>query len=151
MARANKPKKYEILLKKDNMLLIAGWLRDGMSIEQICNNLGVSRNAWGEAIHASEEFAWLSTRTKAVVDREVENALYKRAIGYEYDETTKEYEMGFLVKKKVVHKVQPPDVAAQIFWLKNKRPADWKDRREVDNTVALDKLDEVLGQIKGCE
>lgn len=151
MARAKKPKKYEKLLEKDNMLLIGGWLRDGLSVEQICTNMGVSHNQWYEAIQNSEEFAELSTRTKEVVDREVENALYKRAIGYEYDEVTEEYEAGFLVKKKLVHKIQPPDVAAQIFWLKNKRPSDWKDRREVDNTMALAKLDDVLGQIKGCE
>lgn len=151
MARVKRPKQVDKMLEKDNMILIDGWLRDGLSIRQICANLGVSDRAWYEAINLSEEFAELSTRTKEVVDREVENALYKRAMGYEYDEVTEEYEMGFLTKKKVVHKYQPPDPASQIFWLKNKRSADWKDRREVDNTMALAKLDDVLGQIKGCE
>lgn len=141
----------DILLDKDNMLRIEGWLRDGLSIRQICENLEVNTNYWYKAIEASDEFAYLSTRTKDIVDREVENALYKRAMGYEYDEVTEEYEMGFMVKKKVVHKYQAPDIAAQIFWLKNKKSNDWKDKREVDNTLALNKLDEVLGQIKGCE
>lgn len=141
----------DILLDKDNMLRVEGWLRDGLSVRQICENLNVNTNYWYKAIDASDEFARISTRTKDIVDREVENALYKRAIGYEYEEITEEYEAGFLTKKKVVTKRQPPDVAAQIFWLKNKRPNDWKDKREVDNTVALEKLDEVLGQIKGCE
>lgn len=151
MARVRRPKQVDKMLEKDNMILIGAWLRDGLSIRQICANLGVSDRAWYEAISLSEEFAELSTRTKEVVDREVENALYKRAMGYEYDEVTEEYEAGFLTKKKVVHKYQAPDTAAQIFWLKNKRSADWKDRREVDNTLALAKLDDVLGQIKGCE
>lgn len=141
----------DILLDKDNMLRVEGWLRDGLSVRQICENLNVNTNYWYKAIDASDEFARISTRTKDIVDREVENALYKRAIGYEYEEITEEYEADFLIKKKVVTKRQPPDVAAQIFWLKNKRPNDWKDKREVDNTVALEKLDEVLGQIKGCE
>lgn len=141
----------DIILDKDNMLRIQGWLRDGLSIRQICDNLQVTTKDWYKAIDASDEFAYLSSRTKDVVDREVENALYKRAMGYEYDEVTEEYEMGFMVKKKVVHKYQAPDIAAQIFWLKNKKSSDWKDKREVDNTLALNKLDEVLGQIKGCE
>ena len=149
--KTRRPGPLDIILDKDNMLRIEGWLRDGASITWICNSLGVHTKYWYKAIDASDEFARISTRTKDIVDREVENALYKRALGYEYEEVTEEYEMGFLVKKKVVTKRQPPDVAAQIFWLKNKRPNDWKDKREVDNTVALEKLDEVLGQIKGCE
>lgn len=141
----------DIILDKDNMLRIQGWLRDGLSIRQICDNLQVTTKDWYKAIDASDEFAYLSSRTKDVVDREIENALYKRAMGYEYDEVTEEYEAGFLTKKKIVHKYQAPDIAAQIFWLKNKKSSDWKDKREVDNTLALNKLDEVLGQIKGCE
>lgn len=144
-------KKIDWILDKDNMLLIEGWLRDGASIEQICKNLGVNRNLWYKAIKKSEEFAKLSKRTKEVVDREIENAMYKRAMGYEYDEITEEYEMGFLTKRKVVRKHVPPDTGAQVFWLKNKKPDSWKDKREVDNTLALTKLDEVLDQIKGCE
>ena len=148
---AKKSPKLDKLLDKDNMLRIEGWLRDGLSIEQICTNLGVTYKVWYKAIEVSEEFAQLSTRTKDVVDREVENALYKRAMGYEYEEITEEYEMGFLVKKKVVTKHMAPDTGAQVFWLKNRKSDIWRDRREVDNTLALEKLDEVLEQIKGCE
>ena len=82
---------------------------------------------------------------------EVENMLYKRATGYEYDEVKEEYEDGVLTKRTVTKKTVVPDTSAQIFWLKNRKPTEWRDRREVDNTVALEKLDEVLGQIKGCE
>lgn len=146
-----RPPKYSILLEKDNMIRVEGWLRDGLSIEQICKNLGVSWKQWYNAIDHSEEFARISLRTKEVVDREVENALFKRAMGYEYEEVTEEYEMGFVTKRKVVKKYMAPDTAAQIFWLKNKKSEMWRDRREVDNTVALERLDEVLSQIKGCE
>lgn len=141
----------DILLEKDTMILIEGWLRDGVSITQICKNLSVNTNYWYQAIDASDEFAKIATRTRDIVDREVENALFKRAMGYEYDEITEEYEMGFLTKKKVVRKHVPPDTGAQVFWLKNRKSDVWKDKREVDNTLALNKLDEVLDQIKGCE
>lgn len=151
MARARKPKQVDKFLEKDNMIRVEGWLRDGLTIDQICKNMGVSIHAWYQAIEISDEFAALATRTKEVVDREVENALFKRAMGYEYEEVTEEYEMGFVTKRKVVKKYMAPDTAAQIFWLKNKKSDVWRDRREVDNTVALERLDEVLSQIKGCE
>ena len=82
---------------------------------------------------------------------EVENMLYKRAMGYEYNEVKEEYEMGVLTKRTITKKTVVPDTSAQIFWLKNRKPTEWRDRREVDNTSAREKLDEVLGQIKGCE
>lgn len=144
-------KKHPKLYDKDNRIRIEGWLRDGLTVEQICTNLGISNKTWYKVVREDPEFAEMAKRTKDVVDREIENAMYKRAMGYEYDEITEEYEMGFLTKKKVVRKHVPPDTGAQVFWLKNKKSESWRDRKEVDNTLALNKLDEVLGQIKGCE
>ena len=54
---AKKSPKLDKLLDKDNMLRIEGWLRDGLSIEQICTNLGVTYKTWYKAIEVSEEFA----------------------------------------------------------------------------------------------
>lgn len=147
-------KKVIAIASDDNLIRIAAWVRDGLSEEQIAKNLGVSLSTfnrskrdpeYGEAIRNA------LIQTKDVVDMEVENMLLKRARGYEYDEVTEEYEMGVLVKRKVTHKMVVPDTSAQIFWLKNRQPDKWRDRREVDNTVALVKLDEVLGEIKGVE
>ena len=41
-------------------------------------------------------------------------------------------EMG--VETKVVHKVQAPDTAACLIWLKNRQPATWRDKQEIDHT-----------------
>lgn len=87
-------------------------------------------------------------RGKEVVDREVENALFKRAIGYEYDEICEEYEHGVLTKKKITKKMVVPDTTAQIFWLKNRRPDAWRDKQEYVDTAALDKLDQILEETK---
>lgn len=70
---------------------------------------------------------------KAPVDIEVENALLKKALGYDYEETITEiYQEGeHGEQKKHIKKVKkhmPPDVAAQIFWLKNRRPDKWRDK-----------------------
>ena len=142
------------IASEDNLIRIAAWTRNGLSEEHIAKNLGISYMTFRRAKkdpEYGEQICAALINTKDVVDFEVENQLFKRAIGYEYDEVKEEYEMGVLTKRTVTKKIVPPDVSAQIFWLKNRKPTDWRDRREVDNTVALEKLDEVLGQIRGCE
>ena len=64
---------------------------------------------------------------KEVVDRQVENALLKRALGYTYAEIT--YEDGEETKRVIKEVV--PDTTAQIFWLKNRKPEVWRDKREI--------------------
>lgn len=147
-------KSAQAIATKDNLIRIAAWTRDGLSEAQIAKNLGISYMTFRRAKKDpdfGEQISEALIQTKDVVDMEVENMLLKRARGYEYDEITEEYEMGVLVKRKVTHKMVVPDTSAQIFWLKNRQPDKWRDRREVDNTVALVKLDEVLGEIKGVE
>lgn len=150
-----KPNKTALALTtKDNLIRIAAYARNGLSEQQIAKNMGVSYSAFRKAKKdpdVGQQIITALIQTKEVVDFEVENMLRKRAMGYEYDEVKEEYEMGILTKRTVTKKVVPPDVSAQIFWLKNRKPTEWRDRREVDNTIALEKLDEVLGQIKGCE
>jgi len=68
----------------------------------------------------------------------VEDALFKRATGYRYEEVTKEREESASEKRiaKVVVKEVLPDTTAQIFYLTNRAPEKWKDRRAlVNNTV----------------
>ena len=69
----------------------------------------------------------------------VEASLYRRAVGYFYEDCTRELRQNeegtpVLVTTKVVTKHIPADPVAMIFWLKNRGPDRWKDRiqREVD-------------------
>lgn len=147
-------KSTQMIASEDNLIRIAAWARNGLTEEQIAKNLGISYGTFRRAKNDPEvgqQICAALIATKDVVDFQVENQLFKRAIGYEYEEVKEEYEMGILTKRTVTKKMVPPDVSAQIFWLKNRKSTEWRDRREVDNTVALEKLDEVLGQIKGCE
>lgn len=73
-------------------------------------------------------------RNADIVDTEVENALLKRALGYSYKETTRELmrdkttgEQKLVVTKEVT-KMVVPDTTAQIFWLKNRRPDQWRSK-----------------------
>ena len=147
-------KSAQAIATEDNLIRIAAWTRNGLSEEQIAKNFGISITTFNRAKKDPDYGEAIRTaliQTKDVVDMQVENMLYKRAMGYEYDEVKEEYESGILVKRTVTKKVVVPDTSAQIFWLKNRKPSEWRDRREVDNTVALEKLDMVLGQIQGVE
>ena len=120
-------------LEQDKLTLLEGWARDGLTDEQIANNIGISRSTLFEWRKNNQDISNALKKGKEIVDIEVENALLKRALGYKYDEVT--YENG--VETKRVTKEVQPDTTAQIFWLKNRRKQQWRDKVEFtgDNTV----------------
>ena len=127
-------------LKKDKLILLEGWARDGLTDEQIAKNIGISRASLYEWKKKEIDISDALKKGKEVIDFEVENALLKRALGYEYEEET--YENGILTKK--VKKHVPPDTTAQIFWLKNRQVKKWRDKVEIADNDAIKKLDELL-------
>lgn len=116
------------------------WARDGLIDEQIAKNLGVAYSTFREYVRKFPALSAALKRGKEVVDFEVENALLKRALGYQYDEVTRdkvwsdELQMHELSVTKVVTKEVQPDVTAQIFWLKNRKPADWRDKQDIQHS-----------------
>lgn len=148
--KGGRPSKYETEWK-DRLVVIEGWARDGLTDEQIAKNIGISTSTLYEWKKKYSEFSEALKRGKEVVDREVENALLKRALGYEYEEITKERVLkkdekgdpmvdsqGFpiyeLVTTKVVTKQVVPDTTAQIFWLKNRKPHEWRDKQQIEHS-----------------
>lgn len=119
--------KYQQWLKNDGLLKIQGWARDGLTDVQIAHNMGVAYSTLKDWINRFPAISATLKKGKEVVDREVENALLRRALGYTYEE--KHVENGQV--KKVITKEVVPDTTAQIFWLKNRKPKDWRDRVEV--------------------
>lgn len=123
-------------------MLLEGWARDGLTDEQIAHNIGIHVATFYRWQEAHGEFRDALKRGKAPVDLQVENALLKRALGYEYEEVTTEItETPYIdrhgkerVRKqkhvKKTKKIVLPDTTAQIFWLKNRRPDKWRDKRE---------------------
>lgn len=80
---------------------------------------------------------------KEVVDFEVEQALLKSALGFRIKETRKEVDANG--KKRVIEIVRevPPDTAAQIFWLRNRKPAKWRNNPDAPE-ASDDKLNAYL-------
>jgi len=126
--------KYE----DDFPLLAEGYAREGMIDKDIAAKLGISKDTFYQYIKKYPEFSDSLKRGKAPVDIEVENALLKRARGYEYEETTVEYEAakkGEKASPKKIKKVTrqvAPDTTAEIFWLKNRKPKKWRDKQNVE-------------------
>ena len=117
-------------LEQDKLTLLEAWARDGLTNEQIAKNMGINPSTLYDYMNKFIEISNALKKGKEVVDIEVENALLKRALGYKYDEVT--YENGIEVKR-VTKEVQP-DTTAQIFWLKNRKPKNWKDKQNSENT-----------------
>lgn len=132
--------KYEEWLEPEGLLKIEAWARDGLTDEQIAHNMGITRKTLCEWKAKYSDICDTLKRGKDVVDIQVENALLKRALGYKYKEVTREnrfnpeteeYEM--VITKEVTKEVVP-DTTAQIFWLKNRKPEEWRDKQQVDIT-----------------
>ena len=136
--------KFKDWLEGDGLLKLEGWARDGLTDEQISRNMGIAYSTFREWKKKYSAFSAVLKRSKDVVDREVENALFKRAMGYKYDEVT--YERGEEVKR--VTKEVAPDTTAQIFWLKNRKPAEWRDKIDQQQTVTIQD-DGFLEALKG--
>ncbi len=123
-------------LTVDGLTTLRGWARDGLSNAQLAQRMGICADtlyAWKKRFPEMDDAL---RRGKAVVDIQVENALLKRALGYSYTEVTRELKKSAetgeyeLVVTKTVKKESPPDVSAQMFWLKNRKPEMWREKRE---------------------
>ena len=136
--------KYHEWLSEDGLIKIQGWARDGLIDEQIAHNMGITTKTLYEWKNKYGEISEALKKGKEVIDRQVENALLKRALGYTYDETT--YEDG--IETKRVKKEVAPDTTAQIFWLKNRKPTEWRDKIEQQQTVTIQD-DGFLEALKG--
>ena len=81
-------------------------------------------------------------RAKALVDAEVADKLYHRAIGYSHPEVKVFCSEGVVTEHEVV-KHYAPDVAAAAIWLKNRQPKLWNDKKASAQAVSF-KLDTSL-------
>lgn len=144
---AKTPKKAEKLLSQ------------GLTIEGLAVALDVHPDTVYEWMKVHEEFSEAVTRGRAKADSIAEAGLYRRACGFEYDETYREVRQ-FLPKpadeKKIVaaggqvtdyldangllteaidrtiHKVVPADVQAIGYWLGNRKPGVWRNVKAVE-------------------
>lgn len=142
---------YQEWLKPDKLTLLRDWARNGLTDVEICKKIGISHDCFYRWKKDYKEFDEALKKTREIVDSEVEESLYKKAMGFStilkksikckkvyYDEEGRRCEEEIL-KEGFEEQYIPPDVTAQIFWLKNKRGETWREKQpeEQDESVAM--------------
>lgn len=149
-------------LTPEGLEKLEGWAINGLTNEQIAENMGIVQSTFYRWVAENKELKDVLKRTKDICDMQVENALFRKAIGYEYYEETTDFMFkdGVEVEcgKKRVKKIMPPDTTAQIFWLKNRKPETWRDKQVIDASISNDDnfklMQAYMGNIKNgkeCE
>lgn len=125
-----RPSKYESHVQP-KLLLIEAWARDGLTVDQISENLGIASGTLYEYQKQYPELIEALKNGREVIDAMVENALLKAALGYNYTEEELNKITGDPIElRKVAH----PNTTALIFWLKNRKPKEWRDKQELEHS-----------------
>lgn len=147
--------KYEKWLTDEGLLRIKGWARDGLNDEQITEKLGISLSTFYDWQNKFPQFSEAIKDGKAPVDTEVENALLKSALGY-YVTVKKPIKLktkrqlagkGTIEEERIEYADEQvyvqPQVVAQLFWLKNRKPAQWREKPVPDVVQVDSPVDEI--------
>ena len=137
--------KYQQWLEPEGLTLLEGWARDGLTDEQIAGNIGINTSTLYDWKNKFPKISKALKKGKEVVDIQVENALLKRALGYDFQETRVEKSDKDGTKIIQTLKHIPADTTAQIFWLKNRRPDKWRDKPEMPGDSDMLKKAKELG------
>lgn len=108
----------------------------GMTDAEMAEFFGVSHTTIYEWDKAHPEFAESRARGKANADAKVAEKLYHRALGYHHPDTHISTYLGEVTETPIV-KHYPPDTQAASWWLKNRQPAKWKDKSDIEHTVRM--------------
>lgn len=120
--------------------LLATWSASGSTVAQIASRIGVTVSTLRRWRATHVEIARALDEADDLATTKVEAALYRRALGFDTEETTTtitEGPLGTTEQTKVVVRHVAPDVKAATFWLKNRAPDRWSDRTEVEHTINI--------------
>nr|DAX23300.1 MAG TPA: terminase small subunit [Caudoviricetes sp.] len=93
----------------EKILLLQGWARNGLTNEQIASNMDIVVSTLWEWRKKSPKISNALKIGKDEADIQVENALYKAAL--------------------------EGNTTAMIFWLKNRRSKEWRDKIQQEITT----------------
>ncbi|EAC2921707.1 helix-turn-helix domain-containing protein [Listeria monocytogenes] len=138
--------KYADWITDEGLIKLEGYARDGLIDDQVAAKIGIARQTLYEWKKKYPVIDDALKRGKEVVDRHVESCLLKNATGYTYTEDVpmrikeKYYDEKdrLCEKEKVivvqVNKQKPAETVAQIFWLKNRKPENWRDKQNIEHS-----------------
>ena len=125
---------------------------NGFLNKEICEALNIGEDAFYRYLRRNKEFAESLNKAKIKADNQVIAAFYRRCVGFDYEETTREFtspgkdadgnEVPPRIKSlKVTKKHMPPNVLACLAWLYNRRREHWR-QRQVDGIIETPRLPE---------
>lgn len=132
MARGRKSKYFTHV--EPRLEEIQEWAKKGLTEAEMCDLLGVGVSTFAVYKLEHQELVETLKTGKQFADDLVEQALYKSAIGYYYEEEAVTNK-GEVVSVK---KYSKPNITAQIFWLKNRRKDDWRDKQDIEHSGGMD-------------
>jgi len=119
---------------KTKLHLVEKWARDGISEENIAKALGISVTTLEVYKKEQPEIVKALKKGKETLITELENALIKKALGYDYEEKkvyTKSENGTSVTYTEITKKHQPPDTGALFGLLKNKDPEHYSDNPQM--------------------
>ena len=110
--------------------------RLGATDDELADFFGVSVRTLHRWKSENDEFCHSIKSGKEVADERVERSLYARALGYEHPEVDIRV-IDHAIVQTPIRKYYPPDTTAAIFWLKNRRPAQWRDKQDIEHSGSV--------------
>lgn len=146
----NQKKRKAFWLSDDGLTLIAGWRRNGVPLKEIATkNIGVSMTAFWGWYRQSDALRRACANSKDIADYTVEDALYRRAVGYNYEEKIFELVEGEVRLTRILEKHLPPDTKAIMHYLFNRKPEVWRAVQEpLDATQYTETIKNILVAMK---
>jgi len=142
---------YQQWLKPENLIRLKGWAIDGLTDEDIAHNMGIAVGTLYRWKNEHSEICEALKTSKEVADRIIENALFERAKGIhktikkpiKVKQVLYSPEGRKIAEKEVIEQAEeeiyvPPDTTAAIFWLKNRKPEQWRDKRQVEEHIEFE-------------
>lgn len=148
MARPGRKSQWDTLILP-RLEAIKAWCRDGYTDKQICEALGTSQDTFCKYKRLKPELVEALKIDREIADLTVENSLYKRATGCtivetieevygsptnELDENGKRKIRADKIHRKTITREIPPDPTSGFFWLQNRSPQKWRDRKNIEIT-----------------
>lgn len=121
---------------KPEMVAQARFLAERGCIDrELAEFFGVSEQTLNTWKQKHPEFLESLKAGKEQADNRVVRSLFERATGYSHPDVHISAFQGD-VNVTPITKHYPPDTTAMIFWLKNRRPAEWRDKVETEVSAA---------------
>jgi|SRR5215469_6921314 len=104
---------------------------------QIADFFGVSERTLNTWKHKHPEFLQSLKVAKDEADTNVVRSLYRKALGYEFDSVKIFCNKDGEITQVPFREIVPPSDVACIFWLKNRKPSEWRDKQDVEHSVGV--------------